>query len=314
MPIIEDADNKFYEYAMELFYKAGHVTTQNPEFINHSSERFAYFDNSSDASYTREQRTLLRAIKNVSRLFSAKGCVFFSANLVTTKKNRSNIAHDFHRMIHPIVQAKGTIFLFRFEDEIMFSFEGFGMKVVLSEWYSINNSEEILIEKLDIANISTNRGTDYFLDMVYMLARAYYLCTQPTVFELLPINYISRLDIDGDSREEIDQYVRDQMSAVWREYGDDYVDYDETLWPQEVDNISEELDLMLLEMDEDEEEDEDDNPFGEELELEEDDEDEEAFYDAEPDKYEFENVDPEIFRDSTLMVKWLSKLEHNSAP
>ncbi len=312
MPIIEDVDNKFYKYAMELFYKAGHVATRNPAFINHSSERFAYFDNGSDTSFTREQRTLLGAIKNVSRLFSTKGCVFFSADLVTTKMNRSNIAHDFHRMIHPVVQARGTIFLFRFEDEILLSFEGFGMKVVLSDWYSINNSEEILIEKLHIANISTNRGTDYFFDMVYMLARAYYLCTQPTVFELLPINYISRLDIDGDSREEIDQYVRDQMNAVWRKYGDDYVDYDETLWPQEVDNISEELDLMLLEMDE--EADEDDNPFEEELELEEYNEDEEAFYDAEPDKFEFENVDPEIFRDPALMVKWLSKLEQNSAP
>lgn len=55
---------------------------------------------------------------------------------------------------------------------------------------------------------------------------------------------------------------------------------------------------MLLEMDEDEE-----NPFEEEIEPEDDvDEDEH-------DEYEFDEVDPEIFKDPTLLVKWLNKAD-----
>ena len=43
-----------------------------------------------------------------------------------------------------------------------------------------------------------------------------------------------------------------------------------------------------------------------------DDIDEDEFLDAEQedvdyDEYEFDNVDPEVFRDPTLLVKWLNK-------
>ena len=67
---------------------------------------------------------------------------------------------------------------------------------------------------------------------------------------------------------------------------------------------------MLLEMDDD-----NDNPFGEEIESEDDDLDEDDTFDesdedAEKDFYEFDDVDPEIFRDPTLMVKWLNKTDN----
>ena len=63
---------------------------------------------------------------------------------------------------------------------------------------------------------------------------------------------------------------------------------------------------MLLEMD-----DENDNPFGEEIESEGDRLGEDEFFiddaeDTEMDEYEFDDIDPEIFRDPTLMVKWLN--------
>ena len=34
----------FYQYAMSLFLKAGHVSTSTPEYCNHSAEQFVYFD------------------------------------------------------------------------------------------------------------------------------------------------------------------------------------------------------------------------------------------------------------------------------
>lgn len=139
---------KLYTYAMELFFKTGHVATLKPEFINHSPEQFAYFDNRTDVSLTREQRSLFKAFNNVSRLFSVNRCVFFSINLLTLKVNRSQAAHDIHTMIHPVVEADGTICLFCHDDEVMLSFLGFGLRCILSDWYPMADENETLLENL----------------------------------------------------------------------------------------------------------------------------------------------------------------------
>ncbi len=300
------AEEDFYTYAMELFSKAGHVAASNPEFFNHSPEQFVYFDNKPDVVLSREQRSLFKTFNNISRLFSVNRCVFFSINLSTPKESRSQVAHDIHAMIHPIVEAKGTICLFRYEDEAMLSFAGFGIRCVLSDWYPIVDEYESLLERVDIANLSVKRSFDYFRDMVYMLARSYYLSGQPSVYELLPLDFISYAGLDEVDRDEINQYVQDQINAPQYDYGNDYVEYSDSFQPQNVD-VGADLDLMLLEMD-----DVDDNPFGEVIELEDDGADDDEFFDEdggfeEKDEYEFDDVNPEIFRDPTLMVKWLNR-------
>lgn len=301
----KEAGEKLYTYAMELFFKAGHAATSEPEFINHSPTQFVYFDNKSDVDLSREQRNLLGTFNNVSRLFSVNGCVFFSINLLSSQANRSQIAHDIHTMIHPIVDADGTICLFQFDDEVMLSFAGFGVRCILSDWYPIVDDNGSLLDKVDIANMFTNRNIDYFLDMVYMLARPYYLSRQPSTYGILPISFITGAGLDDIDKEEINQYVQDQMNAPLRKYGDDYVEYDGSLQTQSVD-IGFDLDLILLEMD-----DVDDKPFGEELVSEEDLDDDEFFDEdadnTELDEYEFDDVDPEIFRDPSLMVKWINR-------
>ena len=299
----------FYKYAMDLFYKAGHVFTSTPEFFNHSPEQFVYFDNRSDVALSREQRALFRVFNNVSRLFSVNDCVFFSVNLLTNRESRSQTAHDIHMMIHPITGSIGTICLFKYDDEVMMSFAGFGYRCILSDWYPMDADIDRLLERLDIANISIAQEVGYFNDMVYFLARDYYLHAQPTTYELLPIDFISNAGIDGVDREEIDKKIEYELAAPQRNYGDDYVVYDETAVTKGED-INAELDLMLLEMDDD-----NDNPFGEEIESEDDDLDEDDTFDesdedAEKDFYEFDDVDPEIFRDPTLMVKWLNKTDN----
>ena len=64
--------------------------------------------------------------------------------------------------------------------------------------------------------------------------------------------------------------------------------------------------MMLLEMDMDS-----DDLFGEDGDEDEDDSDdfgdEDSSEEEKLDIYEFDDVDPEIFRDPTLMVKWLNK-------
>lgn len=298
----------FYKCAMELFSEAGHVFTSVPEFINHSPEQFVYFDNKSDVSLSRDQRALFGTFNNVSLLFSANGCSFFSINLLTTKSERSQAAHDIHTMIHPFVGNDGTICLFGLNDEVMLSFMGFGCRCILSDWYPVEDSNNRLLERLSIANMSIERNVDYFTDMVYILARNYYLYGRSSTYEILPIDFISNAELVGVGKEELDRFIVYALAESQREYGDDYVEYDESLSIKE-ENISAELDLMLLEMDA-----ESDNPFGEEIESDDDYLDEDEFFAenaeaAEQDAYEFDEVDPEIFRDPTLMVKWLNKTD-----
>ena len=156
------------------------------------------------------------------------------------------------------------------------------------------------------------RGTDYFSDMIYLLARNYYQSGQPSTYELIPIDFISRAGVDEIDREALNQYVQDQLNAPLYEYGDDYVEYDESAQIQNTD-IGADLDLMLLEMD-----DKDDNPFGEDIEPEDDLDDDDEFFDEDAesenkDEYEFDDIDPEIFRDPLLMVKWLNRHTQNQS-
>ena len=299
MSYIDCAGELFYSYAMELFFKAGHVSTFEPEFINHSPEQFVYFDNKSDIAISREQRGLLKIFDNVSRLFTNNGCAFFSINLLTTRSNRSQAAHDIHIMIHPIVGSAGTICLFRNDDEVMLSFEGFGYRCFLSDWYPMEDDYDHLLERLDIANMPCDRGLDYFSDMVYSLARQYYLYSEPTTFEILPVDFITSSGIDEIDREELDRYIEYVLASPLREYGFDFVDYDESITTKGK-GISAELDLLLLEIDDD-----NDNQFGEQIESSDYGLDEDESF--EQDEYEFDDVDPEIFRDPSLMVKWIQK-------
>ena len=298
----------FYRDAMELFYEAGHVSTLDPEFFNHSAQEFVYFDNSTDVALTKDQCYLLGLVNNISRLFTVNRCAFFSANLLSAKKYRSQIAHDFHAMIHFNVGTEASIFVFRYDEELMLSFMGYGNRCILSDWYPIVDDAGKLLEKLDIANMPISSSVDYFIGFVDTLARPYYFA-YPEVFvhTLSPIDFLSRFNSDLVDRAQIDDYINLQTTAAEREYGDDYVEYDEEIRVgTKSADISADLDMMLLEMDM-----ESDDLFGEDGDEDEDDSDdfgdEDSSEEEKLDIYEFDDVDPEIFRDPTLMVKWLNK-------
>lgn len=291
----------FYQFAMALFMEAGHVFTSTPEYHNHSAERFAYFDNKTDASFSPMERALLKRFNNVSRLFTVNECVFLSVNLLTVRSERSVLAHKVHVMLHPIVETKGTICIFRFEDEVMLSFMGFGYHCILSDWYPMFDPYDKLLHRLDIINMSINSAHEYFDDLIYSLAREYYKVGENTsAFTLLPIDALTRLERDEIGRDDLNEIIREEMSAANKQYGDDYIDYDESV-PVGSNDISSDLDLMLLDMDMED----NDNPFGEE--IEEDDIDSEEKGILVRDEYEFDNVDPEVFRDPTLLVKMLKR-------
>lgn len=62
-------EDRFFEYAMKLFFEAGHAVTTDPEYINHSSEQLVYFDCRRTVSLSNSQRESLHTFSNVSRLF-----------------------------------------------------------------------------------------------------------------------------------------------------------------------------------------------------------------------------------------------------
>lgn len=294
----------FYSYAMELFASTGHATTSVPEFVNHTSKQFVFFDGKTDLFLSKGERHILQLFDNVSRLFSFNGCTFFSMNLLTVRSDRSQVAHDIHTMIHPSVGSTASVCLFKWEDEVLLSFVGYGLKCVLSGWFSINDDAGELFDRLHIGNMSVDRGYDYFIDMVYTLARSYYfLPKDQSIYELIPINMVSLQLNEELDRDDINSIVEQERTKPQREYGYDYVEYDDS--PVQSANLDSELDSLLLEIsDTDFEE---DNPFGEEVETEDDDDFDEDYDSDEHDEYEFENLDPELFRDPTLMVKWLQK-------
>ena len=308
MSRLEYDEDGFYLYAMELFTMTGHSTSSVPLFANHSPEQFVYLDNHSYVSLSRDQRLMFGAFRNISKLFAYNECSFYSIILLTATSERSQIAHNIHTMLYPFMDSKGTICLFRCRNEIMLTFIGFGCRCILSDWYPLEDDYNRLLQRLDIANMSIGLSADYFRDMVYSLARSYYLLCQPSTYEIIPIDFIIGSLTERIDKEELNDFITHELSAPEREYGSDFVKYGESANSPEED-IGAELDLMLLEMDE-----EDDKMFGEDIEFEESEFEADDFFNEDSsegnqDEYEFSDIDPEIFRDPTLMVKWLNKMD-----
>lgn len=294
----------FYAYAMDLFMQSGHISSQIPEYANHSSEEFVYFD-VENASLSALQRASLKQFNCVSRLFSVHGCAFFSINLLVTRAERSQAAHDIHSMLHPLIRTDATIVLFRHDDDILLSFVGFNSRCILSDWFENFDDAGYLIDKLDIVNMSLESGKAYFNDFLYIFARDYYFFKYNLMInDLIPIDLFNVNEglYDPISRDQIDQIIHDQIFRSLLKYDTDYVPYDDDKY-SETDTIDFDIDLMLLD------EDEQESPFDEDRADEEND-----MYgdeDYQQNEYEFDDVDPEIFKDPTLMVKWLKKADNN---
>lgn len=302
----DHAGESFYRFAMALFMDAGHVFTSTPEYYNHSTAQFVYFDNKPDILLSPLDRARLTEFNNISRLFTVNGCVFFSINLTPDVRwsDRSETAHYIHTLIYPIIEEEGTICIFRHGEEVMLSFMGYGYHCILSDWYPMFDPYDKLLQRLDIINMRIDNNRVYFDDMVYTLARPYYTLNQNTSpLSILPIDCLTKLEQEEISREDIDEMIREGMPAYKKYYGDDYIEYDETA-PKKSYNITSSLDLMLLEMEMED---------GHHNDLEDSDSDDEGGSTYE-DKYEFDDIDPEVFRDPTLLVKLLEKQNRNDEP
>ncbi|MBR1807646.1 MAG: hypothetical protein IJ774_14845 [Selenomonadaceae bacterium] len=235
-----DAEN-FFEYALELFSLTGHTDADEPEFANHTASQVVYVDNKKNLPLNQRQRGRLKIFDNISRLFTTCGVAFFSANLSTSRSDRSQAAHDAHVLIHASCDDAATVCLFRHADKIILSFASNRLGCLLSDWYAPN--DENFFERLDIANFPVD-DDEYFRSMVHLLARRYYFTeSKPTAYSLLPIDFFTGGEL---SHKEFEDFILAQKFSAVKDYGDDYVECDATQFDS-FDDTTAELDSVLLE-------------------------------------------------------------------
>lgn len=312
---------KFYEYAFTILSEAGHVTTSSPIYVNHSSGETLYIDSSKDVVTNRFERDLLSLIDNVSLLVDVRwpGVVpeldenvqIYSATVDFSERCRSQNIADIHHLLQKYWNCTHSIVFFKNKESYLISFADKDRSHILSDWFSITYEWDKIVERVGIENIAIDTCENYFLDFLYATAREY--CIRPVSFEkasygLMPLDYISK-SLSSDiplSRDEIKNMIRDNLLFFELMYGDDYVEPQYTGMEERTyyHNISDEIDRISFELELEDTDDEEQLSFEDDL----DDNDNDDILDD----YD-EDIDPAIFDDPTLMVKWLEQQEKQNA-
>lgn len=312
-------DKQFYEYVLSLLFEAGHVITSTPIYKNHTSDEALYIDSVKDVVVNRFDRRLLSLIDNVSLLADIKwpGVVdelneniqIYSITVNFSNHWRSQSIADIHQLMQRYWSCTRSIVFFKNHEKYIISFADNNCSHILSDWRDIDTDYDDIIDRITIGNISLTTSNEYFLDFLFAVAREYYIrpiSFEEASYELLPINYVIKSLISdvSVSKDEMKEIIRSNLASFEIAYGDDYVEprYNEIEEINQYHNLSDEIDRISFELELDT--DMRDNQFG-------------PFTDEENEKDNVndilgvsdddEDVDPAIFDDPVLMVKWLEK-------
>lgn len=311
---LESLEDGLYLFALRLFQAAGYTNASDVMFCNHTPDQVIYFDTEVYISLSNNQRNLLKDIDCISHLFdikadyfekTANGPVsFYSIEILSSKETRSQTAYDTHSIFIPVLSGKTNVILFRHDNKVMLSVQGFDSDVYLSDWFDCEDDFEELTERIHIANISMKSIREFTIDFLYSCTRWYYTHANPEDEEAYGRTPASRLGEFEDEEilfcyKEHEERIKELLKTAEYEYGNDYVEQGNI--QSIAADIGAELDLLELELDIDGV---DTDLFGEDCEKDDDffDEDE-----VEKDKYEFDDLDEEIFNDPILMVKHFEK-------
>ena len=312
-------DKLFYEYVLSLLFEAGHVITPFPIYRNHTSNEALYIDSKEDVVLNRFDRGLLSLMDNVSLLADIKwpGVVdeldenvqIYSITVNFSNRCRSQSVADIHHLMQRYWNCTHSIVFFKHCEKYIVSFADNVCSHILSDWHNVGMDYDDIIDRICVGNISLTTSNEYFYDFLYAVAREYYI--RPISFEeasygLMPADYITK-SLASDisfSKDEIKEIIQSNLVAFETVYGDDYVEPKYTGMEElnQHHNISAEIDRISFELELNSDIDDaqlDQSDFEEEG-FEEDNDDD--FFDG----YD-ENVDPAIFDDPVLMVKWLEK-------
>lgn len=304
------ANELFYERILELCRVAGITTASFPLTHNQSPKQVVYIESETDLLLTAYQRKQLDSIEYVSHLFDIPSDAFddtteknkisfYSVVLSTTLSERSQLAADTHAFLHTSFGSEVSIIFYKHNDYTMLSISGFGHQSILSDWFSLYDELDDLLDKLDVANFSIKSSKAFYIDFVYSCARWYY--TDPysydyVALELFPVDFFKENDIHDVEQEELELLVRKLKNKAIIEYGDDYVDQDD-ITVTVTSDYNLDLELLLLDIDDEEQ---DQNPFGA-------DPYEEDYPEDDLDEYEYEDLDSELLDNPILLMKWLEK-------
>lgn len=312
-------DMQFYEYVLSLLAEAGHVITPIPVYKNHTSNEALYIDSTKDVVVNRFDRGLLSLMDNVSLLTEIKwpGVVdeldenvqIYSITVNFSNCCRSQNIADIHHLMQRYWSCTHSIVFFKNHEKYVISFADNDCSHILSDWRDVELDYDDIVDRICIGNISLTTSNEYFLDFLFAVAREY--CIRPISFEeasygLIPADYITKSLVSdiSFSKDEIKEIIRSNLVAFETVYGDDYVEpkYTEIEKLNQYHNISAEIDRISFELELDRDVDD--------VQLEQFDFEEEGFEEDNGDdifdNYD-EDVDPAIFDDPVLMVKWLEK-------
>ena len=313
-------DNKlFYEYVLSLLFEAGHVITPFPIYRNHTSNEALYIDSKEDVVLNRFDRGLLSLMDNVSLLADIKwpGVVdeldenvqIYSITVNFSNRCRSQSVADIHHLMQRYWNCTHSIVFFKHCEKYIVSFANNVCSHILSDWRNVGMDYDDIIDRICVGNISLTTSNEYFHDFLYAVAREYYI--RPISFEeasygLMPADYITK-SLASDisfSKDEIKEIIQSNLVAFETVYGDDYVQPKYTGMEElnQHHNISAEIDRISFELEL--------NSDIDDAQLEQFDFEEEGFEEDNDDDFfdgYDENVDPAIFDDPVLMVKWLEK-------
>ena len=312
-------DKLFYEYVLSLLFEAGHVITPFPIYRNHTSNEALYIDSKEDVVLNRFDRGLLSLMDNVSLLADIKwpGVVdeldenvqIYSITVNFSNRCRSQSVADIHHLMQRYWNCTHSIVFFKHCEKYIVSFADNVCSHILSDWHNVGMDYDDIIDRICVGNISLTTSNEYFHDFLYAVAREYYI--RPISFEeasygLMPADYITK-SLASDisfSKDEIKEIIQSNLVAFETVYGDDYVEPKYTGMEElnQHHNISAEIDRISFELEL--------NSDIDDAQLEQFDFEEEGFEEDNDDDFfdgYDENVDPAIFDDPVLMVKWLEK-------
>ena len=318
------AEGGFFEYALDLFRRAGHVTDIAPAYKNHSAERVVFFDLPCSLGLSEWERKLLNQFTDVSELFSIKrnfseqivpiAIRCFSIEIPLSNNSICELIGQITKLLCKAASSDGVIVLAKCGCRMTFAFSGYGINNVLSDWFWIDKDTEEIVEKISIANMSCRNTSVYFFDFIYAVARPYYFYN-PRVHSYIdiPSDYLDREGKDYSGKDEIKRLLAHLSNAAMLQYGDDYLDIEFSGNEELVrTSDSDDFDLLLLDIDLDSEDSGEglDKSIEQEMEADFEEFESESGVGEDEDEdelEEYEYLPQEIFDDPLLMVEHLKR-------
>lgn len=253
----------FITNAIQFFYYLGHTSSKNIEEI-YNNPRYGMLEEvAHDIKFTTDENTDVAKIIGFAKLFKINSNEFdnanslpikyYAINIIGIESNRMKIARSIHKLLARGMDAY-SIILFKWYNHIMLSAtclsENNKKIVISSDWLS-QDSDDRLINSLFIENLSMKKSDEFLADFAFSIAPQYYSHPTESYDRYYSVNNIEEFFMDGNlDREELHNYVGNVLNKAVTLYGDDYVEYKDSITvSKDVNTINLDDELALIAID-----------------------------------------------------------------